>query len=251
MNRLEILPKPVIFAHRGASTYAPENTLAAFRAAIEQGADAIELDAKLTRDGEVVVFHDSTLKRITGIEGRVNRFRLAELKAMDAGSFFSPEFRGEKIPTLGEVFGEIGSNLLINVELTNYNSPGDNLVEKVIEAVEQHQIADRLLFSSFDPRNLLRIRRYLPETPVAILALPGIAGFINRSWFGRRIAPKIVHPFHTDVGLSYIRKQHHIGRRVHTWTVNEREVIRNLFLAGIDGIFTDDPKLAREALSTI
>ncbi|NPV78490.1 MAG: glycerophosphodiester phosphodiesterase [Anaerolineae bacterium] len=249
MNRLENLPKPVIFAHRGASAYAPENTLAAFRAAVEQGADAIELDAKLTRDGEVVVFHDATLKRITGIEGRVNQYRLAELRTMDAGSFFSPMFRGEKIPTLGEVFSEVGSSVLINIELTNYTSPGDNLVERVIEVVKRHKNADRLLFSSFDPRNLLRIRRYLPETPVAILALPGIAGFVNRSWFGRWFAPKIVHPFYTDAGFSYIQKQHRLGRRVHTWTVNGREVMQNLFLAGIDGIFTDDPKLAREALS--
>ena len=249
MNRLENLPKPIIFAHRGASAYAPENTLAAFRAAADLGAGAIELDVKLTCDREVVVFHDPTLKRITGVEGSVNQFRLAELKKMDAGSFFSPELEGEKIPTLAEVLAEVGPGLLIHIELTNYTTPGDNLVERVVEVVKQHQILDQLLFSSFDPRNLLRVKRYLPGLPVAILALPGIAGFINRSWLGQWISPRVVHPFCTDAGPLYIQRQHRIGRRVHAWTVNKREMMRHLFLAGIDGIFTDDLKLALEVLS--
>src|SRR5512145_1023455 len=99
---LETLPRPVIFAHRGASAHAPENTLAAFELAIAQQADAVELDVKLTADGQVIVFHDSTVDRTTNGHGKVQDMTLAELKALDAGSFLGSQFAGEKIPTLEE-----------------------------------------------------------------------------------------------------------------------------------------------------
>src|SRR5512139_2686581 len=94
------LPRPTIFAHRGASAYAPENTLAAFQMAIQQGADALELDVKLTADGQVVVIHDQTTDRTTGVKGRVSDLTLHELRNLDAGSFFDIAFQGEMIPTL-------------------------------------------------------------------------------------------------------------------------------------------------------
>src|SRR5512143_1463332 len=100
---LTSLPQPVVFAHRGASAHAPENTLAAFELALAQDADAIELDVKLTADGQAVVIHDPTLNRTTGSQGSVKNMSLAELKSLDAGSYFSETYRGEKIPTLEEV----------------------------------------------------------------------------------------------------------------------------------------------------
>ena len=120
-------PQPLIIAHRGASAYAPENTLAAFELAIQQGAPAIELDAKLSCDGHVVVIHDQTVDRTTPHSGRVGELSLAELRRMDAGSHFDTCFQQERIPTLAEVFESIGPGTLINVELTNYSSPGDDL----------------------------------------------------------------------------------------------------------------------------
>lgn len=154
MNMLYTLPKPVIFGHRGACAHAPENTLASFRLAFDQGADAIELDAKLSRDGEVVVFHDSTLDRTTNGTGRVDSKSLAELRELDAGSHFSEQFRGEKIPLLLEVLEEFGKTRYINIELTNYTSPNDELVEKAAALVNSMGLGERILFSSFSAQNL-------------------------------------------------------------------------------------------------
>src|SRR6266496_640164 len=114
---LESLPRPIVFAHRGASAHAPENTIAAFELALAQNADAIELDVKLTADGHVVVIHDSTVDRTTGSRGRVKDLSLAQLRSLDAGSFFSEKYRGEKIPTLEEVLEAVGKRTIINVEL--------------------------------------------------------------------------------------------------------------------------------------
>ena len=160
---LTSLPQPVIFAHRGASAHAPENTLAAFELALQQGADAIELDVKLTVDGHVVVIHDATVDRTTGARGRVKDLSLAELRALSAGSFFASHFSTEKIPMLEEVFEVLGKRLFINVELTNYNTPRDHLVESVCMLVKKFNLQKHILFSSFYGANLSRARTYLPE----------------------------------------------------------------------------------------
>src|SRR3990170_7761080 len=129
--------RPLIFAHRGASAYAPENTLAAFRLALDQGADGIELDAKLSADGEIVVIHDQTVDRTTPRKGRVDQLTLSELRKLDAGSWKGDVFSGEKIPALAEVFSAVGGKLKINVELTNYSSPQDGLANKVLALVRE------------------------------------------------------------------------------------------------------------------
>ena len=130
---LESFLKPMVSAHRGACKYAPENTIASFDLAVEQGADAIELDAKLSADGKVMVIHDQTVDRTTNGKGKVNQLTHQELKQLDAGSFFDPRFSGERIPTLDEVFESVGRKIFINVELTNYASRHDELVPLVDE----------------------------------------------------------------------------------------------------------------------
>lgn len=244
MNRLFELPRPVIFAHRGASAYAPENTMAAFRLAARQGVEAIELDAKLTVDGEVIVIHDLTVDRTTNAKGEVRQFSLREFQQMDAGSHFSQKFQGEPVPSLRQVFEELGRKIYINVELTNYGTPRDRLPEKVAELVREYHLEEWVLFSSFNPINLLRIRQLLPECPVGILALEGAAGWIARSVVGRAFAPQIVHPNLRDATKYYIQKQHERHRRVHVWTVNEPKDLQRLFEDGVDGVFTDDPLTA-------
>ena len=246
MNRLFELPKPVIFAHRGASAYAPENTMAAFRLAAQQGVEAVELDAKLSADGEVIVIQDTTVDRTTNATGEVRQFKWQDFQQMDAGSHFSEQFRGEPVPSLRQVFEEFGKKLYINVELTNYATPRDQLPEKVAELVKQYQLEDWVLFSSFNPFNLLRIRRLLPECPVAILALEGASGWLARSFIGSWFAPQIVHPYLRDATKAYIQRQHERNRRVHVWTVNEPADIQRLFKDGVDGIFTDDPLRAQQ-----
>jgi len=239
---------PMLFAHRGACALAPENTIPSFELAVSHKADAIELDAKLSRDGHVMVIHDQTVDRTTNGTGKVMELTLAELKELDAGSFKSKEFAGTAIPTLDEVFEAVGKKISVNVELTNYKSKNDDLVEKVAQVVKRHQMEARVLFSSFVPVNLVKARALLPDTPVALLCLPGLLGAISRSAFGRRFSPSIVHPYLLDVNSGYVNREHRLGRRVHVWTVNEEKDILMLKSIGADGIFTDDPQKARALL---
>lgn len=236
-------PRLAIFAHRGASAYAPENTIAAFKLALEQSADGFELDATLTGDGHVVVLHDDDVDRTTNGSGAVAEMTLDELRQLDAGSWFSEDFKGERIPTLAEVFAAVGSDTIINVELKNYASLWDDLPNKVVELVRTHDLADRVLFSSFNPIALIKTHRLMPEVPVGLLAMPGGSGAWARSFPGRLVPHQALHPEFSDVTPAMIEKAHRSGKRVHAYTVNRAEDMRRLLEWGIDGIITDDPRL--------
>jgi glycerophosphoryl diester phosphodiesterase len=236
--------KPIIIGHRGASADAPENTLAAFRLALEQGADGIELDAKLTADGQVIVIHDPTVDRTTNGKGKIKELTLAALRELDAGGWKNPQYAGEKLPMLDEVFETVGHRLLVNVELTNYADPGDALLEKVAELVKRHGVEKNVIFSSFLPNNISRIRKLLPGVPAGLLALEGSTGILSRSFIGRWFSPQMIHPYFTDADRAYIAREHRRGRRVNVWTVDEPDDIRRLITDDVDGIITDNPKLA-------
>jgi glycerophosphoryl diester phosphodiesterase len=214
-------PCPLIFAHRGACAHAPENTLAAFELALAQGAHGLELDAKLSADGEVVVIHDATTDRTTGMRGHVSQLPLAALRELDAGSFFSETFKGEKIPTLAEV----------------------------CELVKRFGLEQSVLLSSFLPANLARTRSLLPAVPRGLLALSGWLGWWARS-FGFNFGDyQVLHPNLRDMTPQQVSRVHRLKRRVYVWTVNAAEDMRRLFAWGADGIFTDDPRLATQVLA--
>jgi len=241
---------PIIFAHRGSSVYAPENTLAAFELAVQQGAQAIEFDAKLSADGYVIAIHDQRVDRTTDGSGKVAEMPLSAMRELDAGSSFSNKFRGERIPTLDEIFEAVGKRILINVELTNYATPFDALVPKVVELVKRHALEKRILFSSFLPHNLQRVRRLLPEAPRGLLTWAGRTGACSRTigWLGPYQA---LHPFFTSVTRKLVQRFHAVGQRVHAWTVNDEAEMRRLLALGVDGIFTDDPLLGLRALGAV
>lgn len=238
--------KPLIIGHRGASIHAPENTLTAFKQALEFGADGIELDAKLSADGEVVVIHDQTVDRTTDGSGEVRKLTLAQIKKLDAGNKFNPKFKGERIPTLEEVFQVIGGKILIDVELTNYASPSDELPEKVAALVEKYHLEKDVLFTSFFPKTICRIRKLLPDIPAGILAWSGALGLAQRGWMGKRWAPDLVVPHFTDVDGAYVKRQHRNHRDVIVWSVNDPARIKDMIDLGVDGIITDDIPVALE-----
>jgi glycerophosphoryl diester phosphodiesterase len=235
--------RPLVIAHRGACRLAPENTLAAFMAAADLGADAIELDAKLTADGEVVVHHDLTLERTTSGRGRLSQHSLAELKTLDAGSHFGAGFTGERIPRLRSVFENLGHRLLINVELTNYENPRDSLAAAVVGLVREYGLERRVLLSSFNPLALRAARARAPEIGRALLVEAGQSGVLR--WFYRRISP--AHAFHPQDSLvrrANLDVEHALGRAVHVWTVNDVRRMTELTLWGVDGLITDVPDVA-------
>ena len=244
MNKLNQLPHPAVYGHRGASSYAPENTMSAFRLAKQQGADGIEFDVKLSADGQVVIIHDPTVNRTTNGKGLVKNLSLSEIKQLDAGSSFSSQFAGEPIPTLAELFDEMRHSLYMNVEMTNYTTQSDLLPEKVAELVRKYDMYDSIVFSSFSKKTITRIHALLPEIPVAMLANEGLPGAINRSSIGLKAAPDALHPHFSDVTPAMIEKQKQYHRKVNVWTVNQEADIRRMIVLGVDGIITNDPILA-------
>ncbi len=238
--------KCLIIAHRGASSFAPENTTAAFRKAVELNADAIEFDVKLTKDGEMVIIHDQLLERTTNGSGKVIDCTYEELYRLDAGSFFSEEFKGEKIPLLKNVLEQFSDKLLINIEITNYKSSHDGLAGNIAALVKAMGIEKRVFFSSFLPKNLKITSEILPEVPTALLTLPGLPGLLSRSGLFYKISPQLIHPYYKDISAAYIKRQHAKGRKVNVWTVNQKEDMQEMIKLEVDGLITDDPVLARK-----
>jgi len=242
------LKPPSFFAHRGASAFAPENTLPAFQLALDLGARLIEFDVKLTADKQVVVIHDQTVDRTTNGKGKVNQLTLSEVKKLDAGLWLDEKYLGECIPTLDEVFEKFGNKFFMNVELTNYASPFDGLVDKVSVLVKKHQMEHRVIFSSFFPTNLMRARQLLPNVIRGQLVQPGKAGWWQRLW-GGVIDVQANHPYTSDTTAESITRAHNKGRLIHVWTVNNPADMQRLCNLGADGFFTDDPSLALDIIS--
>lgn len=230
---------PKIIAHRGSSAHAPENTMAAFQLALDEGADGIELDVMLSKDKQLIVIHDATVDRTTNGIGKVAELTLDELKQLDAGG-------GEAIPTLDEVLMSFGGKFLINIELKNYASVFDSLPIVVAHLVKARNLVDSTLISSFNPFNLPRYRRQLPEAALGLLTVPGKANH----WLWRVFRFDAFHPHYHDVDAVLVSAVHARQRQVNVWTVDDPDEIRRLAALGVDSIITNDPVGARKALET-
>jgi glycerophosphoryl diester phosphodiesterase len=241
------LPHPTVIAHRGDKTCAPENTLAAFILAADKGADAIEFDVQLTADEQVVLMHDPTVDRTTNGTGKVSSYNLTALRDLDAGVWFSKEFKGERVPTLDEVFEILGKRLHMNIELKNYTTPNDNLVSRVAEVVKKHQMQDRTLFSSFLTHNLRKAATLLPEVPRGILTMAGWLGYWGRTyaWRGNYSA---LHPKIINVDSALVERVHDSGKRINVWTVDTEEELKEMVGLGVDAVITGDLDLVIHAL---
>ncbi|MGC9333593.1 MAG: glycerophosphodiester phosphodiesterase [Anaerolineae bacterium] len=233
--------RPLNFAHRGASHGAPANTLAAFQLAADMGADGVELDVHLSRDGELVVIHDFGLEATTDGQGRVSQKTLAELKELDAGGWFDARFAGERIPTLQEVIDAVGDRLLLNIELKVDTWQDNGLAAAVVRSVEHNQILNRVVLSSFSPLALWRIRRINPRLATGMLYSPDMPLVLRKAWLRHLIRPNALHPYHTTVDGGFVRWAHDRGYRIHTWTVDEPEDMWRMVQHGVDLIITNRP----------
>lgn len=241
---LEIGGRPRVIAHRGFSGRAPENTLAAVRRAIEVGADMVEVDVLLSRDGRVVVLHDDTLDRTTDGRGPAAALDLEAIRALDAGSWFSKEFAGEIVPTLEEVLDLVRGRILLNVEIKGEAVTPEvegGIVEKVVRQVAERGMGDQVIVSSFEPEALRQVRElgagvrtaslynrdlHRGMAPLAVMDAVGASGF-NLS--ARELTPEILAECHRH------------GRPVAVYTVNKTADLRRAIAAGVDAIFTDHP----------
>ncbi len=238
---------PIVFAHRGDEAHAPENTLSAFKQAVEKGTDGIEFDVKLTADGQVVVLHDQSVDRTTNGTGNVAKLSFAALRELDAGKQFPGQFPGEKIPTLDEVFETVGKRVYMNIELKNYSTPFDLLVPKVTDIIKKHSMEERVLFSSFLSVSLQKARKLLPDVPRGLLTIPGWMGAWGRT-FGWRGDYTALNPPMVDINIGLINQVHASGKRVIVWTVTAEEDIKRMIGLGVDGIITGDPALVLRLL---
>lgn len=245
------LPRPAVIAHRGASAYAPENTLAAFQLAVEQGADGIELDVRLSADEELIVIHNPTIEHPSFGKRRVAELTLAGLQAWPANSSPTPAGHEERIPTLDEVFACLGKKILINVELKPLGRFTKKLAEKVALLIQHHALQDYILCSSFSLPALQAIETHLPVLPRGLLLPPGylLSGLVRLA--GGRVNYQTLHPYLRDVSPQFLKAAKQSEHPVFAYTVNRDEEMKNLFALGIDGIFTDDPPLAQRIRASL
>lgn len=228
---------PLIIGHRGASAGAPENTLAAFALALEETADGIELDVQRSADGVPVVMHDSTVDRTTDGSGRVADLTLAELRRLTiAGQ--------HPIPTLDEVFETFGRRTLYNVELKGLGLSDGGLAADVARAIEGHQVAERVLISSFNPLAVREARRHLSRAvPVAHLRERR-----STRLFHRLVRAEADHPAHSLVDERLMEWARRKGLRVNVWTVDDPAEALRLMRLGVSAIITNRPGALRTAL---
>ncbi len=236
-------------AHRGASAYYPENTLDAFEAAIELGADMIEFDVQLTRDGEVVVFHDEKLSRCTDGKGRLSDHYLHELKILDAGCWFGNKFKGATIPTLHEALelcrGKIAVNIEIKTEAVTDKSAG-GIEEKSLKIVEHSGMKNHIIFSSFDPRAIKHLREIDNNVAVAVL--------FEKEYYNKKLPAQIVNLFdadcfncsHKELNKKWLENLKENNISVNVYTVDEEKKMRRLLKAGVEGIFTNKPDVLKK-----
>ena len=245
---LASLPKPVVIAHRGASKLAPENTLAAFRLAIDQHADAIELDVQLTSDKEVVVFHDNKLDRTTNGEGYLKDHTYQSLNELSAGILFGPPYDTEKIPALAQVFATFGKSVFYNIELKNLLTPFDSLPYRVNKLIKEYQLESHVLVSSFNPIALNRIERINSELPKGILLKGALPFMLHAAPFFTLRDYHSVHFSFISISSNLVQRIHTSGKLAFTYTLNLPDDILLSLRYGIDGFFTDDPSLARKTI---
>ena len=235
--------RPLVWAHRGASRAAPENTLAAFRLAAKLGADGVELDAQRCATGEVVVLHDESLGRTTGYAALLAETPLSRLRTLDAGARFSDAFRGERVPLLEEVLSGTPASLLVNVELKCDRADDRGLTAAAVAVVREQRAEGRVLFSSFNPLCLFRARRLAPEVPRALLFERDSSFALRHALAAPALGAVALHPENVLATPAAMRSWRRRGYLVAPWTVDDPDRAQALREAGAAGIITNVPDL--------
>lgn len=228
-----------LYAHRGVSARAPENTLTAFRLALADGADGVELDVHLSADGVPVVIHDATLERTTDGKGAVADCAAQELSRLDAGSWFSADFAGEPVPTLREVLALLSGRLRVNVEIK-----GAAAALAALDVLKEFPGTD-VVFSSFDQSVLRELRLVDARVPLAVLS--DEAGWHRLIPLALELRASAVHRRADLVSRPLLAAARAAGLPVFAWTVDAPDQARSLQRAGITGLFANDPVALRTA----
>ncbi len=235
----ELLIETEITAHRGSSRTAPENTIPAIEAAVEEMADSVEIDVQMTADGVVVLGHDASLKRVAGVNRSIASMTFEELEKLDVGSWFSSEYAGTRIPSLSEVLELCSQKTSLNIEI-KYVGKNSELPEKTAEMVREYGMENQCVITSTNLSYLKRVKEALPEIRT---------GYIISAAYGNVYSSEDVDFISIRSGFvtsALMQNAHEQGKAVYAWTVNTKSELERLTLLGVDGIITDRPVLARE-----
>lgn len=236
----------LVFAHRGASGYAPENTLEAFELAVRMGADGVELDVHLSSDGELVVIHDEKVDRTTNGTGYVQDLTLAQLKALDASNG-KEAYRGAKIPTLAEVYDLLrDTGLHVNVEIKTDQIMYPDIEKKCLALEREKGMTGRVLYSSFNHYTIANVLKLDPDAKTGLLYMSGL----YEPWvYAKAVGATHIHPFYPSIflpGLPAGCQENGVG--INAWTVNDAGVMEQCVQLGV-GIITDYPDVAVDVRS--
>ena len=233
---------PALIAHRGASGYAPENTLAAFELALAMGAKSAEFDVQQTRDGRLVVIHDTNLKRVARVRRRVGALTWLELSRLDVGAWFKPKFKGEQVPALEEVLDLFQGRAELHLEIKHPLRPYPGMARRIVESLRARpEWSGKLVVSSFHHRSLFQVRELDREARLGYLV------GLTRRRVALREAEELgcesVNLSARRVDAAWVRAVHEAGRKVLVYTVNEPKEYERLRRLGVDGVYTNYPDL--------
>ena len=243
-----------VIAHRGASAYYPENTLPSFEGAIAMGTDMVELDVQLSSDNEVVVFHDEKISRCTDGRGKIADHTLAELKKLDAGSWYDKKFKNARIPTLAEVLGVCKNKIAVNIEIKT-EAVGKmffgGIEEKCIKIVEQSGMRKHVVFSSFDPRAIMHLKQIDDNVTVAVL--------FEKKHYGSKLPSDIIESVGADAfncssaefNKKWLANVKLNNIPVNIYTVNDTKNMNRFLKIGVSGIFTNKPDILKRMAADI
>ena len=241
--RLALFQNPTVMAHRGLSADAPENTLYAFSDAISVGADFIELDVQQTRDGVLVVMHDSNLKRTTGVNKDIWDVDYADIQNLDAGSWFDPAYANARIPTLEETLQFVDKRAKLNIEIKPTKHSSDTLEQDVAELITRYQYTDACYVTSFSYGSLKKVKEANPEIHT---------GYLMSVAYGQFYSLKYADAFSLNkvfVTSQVVNAAHQQGKQIFAWTVNSMSEVRSLCNLHVDSIITDDPVMVQNVIS--
>lgn len=257
------LSNPIVYAHRGASAYAPENTLESIDRAMAMGFDWVENDVQRTKDGELVVIHDDTLIRTTNVKQvfpdrkswRIKDFTAAEIRSLDAGSWFGPQFAGARVPTLREYMNHVQRNqqrLLLEIKRPEIYPGIEQQTLHVLEQtgwLDENHVSRRLVVQSFSAASIRTVHGLRPDIVTAYLGTPSVADLPKYAEFTDRI-----NPWHKSIDGDWVDAAHELAgahgkaMEVAAWTVDDAETARQVQDMGVDGIITDKPDVVRNAV---
>jgi glycerophosphoryl diester phosphodiesterase len=226
--------------HRGAKGHAPENIMISFMMGADMGVNAVETDVHLSKDGEVVLIHDHTVDRTTNGHGFVKDMTLAELKKLDAGSWYDPRFAGERIPTLAELLAWAKDRVGIAIEIKNGPLYYPGIAEKTIRLLRQHGMERQVILISFDHFVLREAKKIAPEIATGILYVGGLVDAVAAA---HATMADALHPNWAFVTPDLVRTVHEAGLAISPWNPNDLPTLRMLSQMGVDSVGTDYPEL--------